>query len=64
MKITYMYMYMYFSAGVTDTNINIVGHNREDVFRIEWIALDMHIINSLRPSDAYMRQWNNHHWFR
>ena len=22
------------------------------------------IINSLRPSDAYMRQWSNHHWFR
>ena len=21
-------------------------------------------INSLRPSDAYMRQWTNHHWFR
>ena len=21
-------------------------------------------MNSLRPSDAYMRQWNNHHWFR
>ena len=23
-----------------------------------------HTINSLRPSDAYMRQWTNHHWFR
>ena len=22
------------------------------------------IVNSLRPSDAYMRQWTNHHWFR
>ena len=21
-------------------------------------------VNSLRPSDAYMRQWSNHHWFR
>ena len=21
-------------------------------------------IKSLRPSDAYMRQWSNHHWFR
>ena len=21
-------------------------------------------INSLRPSDAYMRQQTNHHWFR
>ena len=21
-------------------------------------------VKSLRPSDAYMRQWNNHHWFR
>ena len=20
--------------------------------------------NSLRPSDAYMRQWTNHHWIR
>ena len=22
------------------------------------------LFNSLRPSDAYMRQWSNHHWFR
>ena len=22
------------------------------------------LINSLRPSDAYMRRWTNHHWFR
>ena len=22
------------------------------------------VINSLRPSDAYMRHWTNHHWFR
>ena len=21
-------------------------------------------LNSLRPSDAYMRRWSNHHWFR
>ena len=21
-------------------------------------------LNSLRPSDAYMRRWTNHHWFR
>ena len=21
-------------------------------------------LNSLRPSDAYMREWTNHHWFR
>ena len=21
-------------------------------------------LNSLRPSDAHMRQWTNHHWFR
>ena len=21
-------------------------------------------VNSLRPSDAYLRQWNYHHWFR
>ena len=21
-------------------------------------------VNSLRPSDAYMRQWTTHHWFR
>ena len=21
-------------------------------------------VNSLRPSDAYMRQWTNHHWFQ
>ena len=43
MKITYMYMYMYFSAGVTDTNIDIAGDNREYVFHLEWIALDMHM---------------------
>ena len=22
------------------------------------------LLNSLRPSDAYMRRWSNHHWFR
>ena len=21
-------------------------------------------VNSLRPRDAYMRRWTNHHWFR
>ena len=21
-------------------------------------------VDSLRPSDPYMRQWTNHHWFR
>ena len=24
----------------------------------------IYIFNSLRPSDAYMRQWSNQHWFR
>ena len=23
-----------------------------------------HVIKSSRSSDAYMRQWTNHHWFR
>ena len=27
-------------------------------------ALNSPHINSLRPGDAYMRQWPNHHWFR
>ena len=27
-------------------------------------SLTTPIFNSLRPSDAYMRQWINHHWFR
>ena len=34
------------------------------------VSLRMHIcvtrpqwVNSLRPSDAYMSQWTNHHWF-
>ena len=25
---------------------------------------DQFIFNSLRPIDAYMHQWTNHHWFR
>ena len=31
-------------------------HRCEDI-------LQQSFINSLRPSDAYMRQWTNHHWF-
>ena len=41
----------------------------------EWHKMQIHVyitsekfstwrINSLRPSDAYMRQWSNQHWFR
>ena len=25
---------------------------------------NLYTFNSLRPSDAYMRRWTNHHWFR
>ena len=28
------------------------------------ISIRRCLLNSLRPSDAYMRQENNHHWFR
>ena len=28
------------------------------------VAMKWDLLNSLRPSDAYMRQWTNHHWFR
>ena len=47
---------------------------------IAWLALKSHVsmayvesnilnhstasVNTLRPSDAYMRRWSNHHWFR
>ena len=48
------------------------------VLRLEWIAstraismlrkynknISRNWINSLRPSDAYIRQWSNHHWLR
>ena len=42
--------------------------NEENVSRpwshhAEWLLHDG-CLNSLRPSDAYMRQWSNHHWFR
>ena len=29
-----------------------------------WVLIWIPIFNSLRPSDAYMRRWSNHHWFR
>ena len=37
---------------------------------LAWVApthepsLCSSMTNSLRPSDAYMHQWTNHHWFR
>ena len=32
--------------------------------RLSVICLMEIALNSLKPSDAYMRQWTNHHWFR
>ena len=29
-----------------------------------FIDFDIQLINSLRPSDAYVRQYSKHHWFR
>ena len=31
---------------------------------IHWKMFWFQFHHSLRPSDAYMRQWTNHHWFR
>ena len=28
------------------------------------LSLNVLLVNSLRSSDAYMRWWSNHHWFR
>ena len=36
--------------------------HRKQVKRVEIIK--HYVFNSLRPSDAYMRQWSNHRWFR
>ena len=35
-----------------------------DSFKITTASPRSHWVNSLRPSDAYMRQYTNHHWFR
>ena len=43
--------------------------------RISWYIVDtffyrhdfdssMPVLDSLRPNDAYMRRWSNHHWFK
>ena len=37
------------------------------VLSLHWIyqsLVQLDSVNSLRPSDTYMRQWSNHHWFR
>ena len=42
----------------------------EKFWNIKWRGRKIYIrngvdrLNSSRPSDAYMRQWINHHWFR
>ena len=41
-----------------------VGTVSYDITIIITFDLPDNAINSLRPSDAYMRQWTNHHWFR
>ena len=37
---------------------------RTSLSRNIWVASEMRCLNSLMPSDAYMGQWTNHHWFR
>ena len=37
---------------------------RENYWRITPLVTTDIVINLLRPSDPYMRQWTNHHWFR
>ena len=32
------------------------------VYEITTVLSRRQCVNSLRPSDAYMRQWTNHHW--
>ena len=34
------------------------------VIRPQWVYAEALSVNSLRPSDAYMRRWSNHHWLR
>ena len=43
--------------GVNTTN------SRNGRLKIKQAHIDLLYNNSLRPSDAYMRQWTNHHWF-
>ena len=35
-----------------------------DVYGSANIRFCQWVLSSLRPSDTYMRQWSNHHWFR
>ena len=41
------------------TRMSRPGHSGKSRVN-EWVIK----FNSLRPSDEYMRQWTNHHWFR
>ena len=47
----------------------VFGIKFSDIKSCCLISIYMHIVlfhcfNSLRPSEAYMHQWNNHHWLR
>ena len=43
----------------------IQGNAFENViYRMSPILFSAQGVNSLRPSDAYMRQWTNQHWLR
>ena len=43
---------------LNDTSVILLG------LAIQSVNCMLASVNSLRPSDAYMRQWTNHHWFR
>ena len=40
------------------------GKTRSCLLQLRWCKRLCYTFNSLRPSDAYMRQQTNHHWFR
>ena len=35
-----------------------------EIYTLDYFCVDNPGVNSLRPSDAYMHQWSDHHWFR
>ena len=46
------------------TEVNILGVLSGQDWYAFLVLLRIFTVNSLRPSDAYMRQWTNQHWFR
>ena len=41
-----------------------LAHCHQGRLRHDWHRTQVALFNSLRPSDAYMHPWFNHHWFR